>query len=596
MSSYYRIGGFTPPYVGELTPEEKQRRDEFMDIRHRFEAPLLDSSRKRSSSAPMRPLNASYAKARGMFENLSRESRPPAPVEPKASPPTKPASPPALKKPASPPTKPATPPSPTVKRPASPPTKPASPPALKKPASPPTKPASPPALKKPASPPTKPATPPSPTVKRPASPPTKPASPPALKKPASPPTKPATPPSPTVKRPASPPTKSEPPPLPPEPSFADKRAKYERSRTPPTPSTPPTHAAPVKLEGVESDKSFQEKRKIFANPARAKPEPAGRRRSPSDPNPEFAAKCLMFLTTSRRNMMRQDQRIRTPPYASPVLDNLETTFPVLFENNPQLKAEKVKWEKTYSDENLRDFSAAMGANKTPITTLDMSRNGINDASLKFIAKALKTNTTLTELNLSFNKFGSPGTIDLFLALKQNSTLKKLVLAGNRIGEETGKSISSALMNNSTLTVLDFDHCDLRKGGTQRLSEGLSANKSLRELNLNANDIEDFGIMWISDSLCNNTTLTKLSVDTNNFGGLAAMQELHDALVAHKSLRELSLQNNVVTQEGGILLYHAIKANTSIMLVDVRENPNITLMSMQFDELCQSRPGLKILTA
>ena len=147
---------------------------------------------------------------------------------------------------------------------------------------------------------------------------------------------------------------------------------------------------------------------------------------------------------------------------------------------------------------------------------------------------------LRSLSLAHNFLMPKVGVALGEALRSNSALLSLNLQYNKLGSEGACAVLSALCHNSSLQKLDLAHNEIYCDGSVPLKDALSKNSSLRALDLSNNLIHFEHI-------------------TDHWKGLRNI-----------SLQVLSLQNNEVDDENAICLMKALKHNTSLQMLDLRD--------------------------
>lgn len=123
-----------------------------------------------------------------------------------------------------------------------------------------------------------------------------------------------------------------------------------------------------------------------------------------------------------------------------------------------------------------------------ITTLNLSRNYIQDDGAKIIANVLKTNATLKNLCLDYNLINDKGIKKIASALSKNLTLTTLSLRYNKINDQGIDYIANSLKENSTLKSLDLTFTYCTDKGAEHLAKSLEINSTLTNLNLSNNFI------------------------------------------------------------------------------------------------------------
>lgn len=122
----------------------------------------------------------------------------------------------------------------------------------------------------------------------------------------------------------------------------------------------------------------------------------------------------------------------------------------------------------------------------PIENLDLSSSNYTDHDTELLAASLRLNTTYTGgLNLSDNLITDLGVLDLTSALSYSATpIRSIDLSGNRLNERSGILLGDYLsMPNNKLVELALTRCSVGLMGLQRIMESLSSNSTLTSLRL-----------------------------------------------------------------------------------------------------------------
>lgn len=115
-----------------------------------------------------------------------------------------------------------------------------------------------------------------------------------------------------------------------------------------------------------------------------------------------------------------------------------------------------------------------------IRILYLSKTGITNQGVVYLAEMLKTNQSITELWLSNNEIGNEGVESLASVLAdENRTLKFLSLSTNRlITDQCLDAVISILDKNSTLKKLWIKDCQLMNEGKERLKTHFHEKRKL----------------------------------------------------------------------------------------------------------------------
>ena len=112
-----------------------------------------------------------------------------------------------------------------------------------------------------------------------------------------------------------------------------------------------------------------------------------------------------------------------------------------------------------------------------------------------MARIVAFNSSITTLHLSRKGIQDKEGIDLAKALLTNKTLRKLELEGNCLGMHTAKAFALAIRKNKTLRYLDLESNNLtndteENGGVEEMISALADNTTLLSLNVANNRLGD----------------------------------------------------------------------------------------------------------
>jgi Ran GTPase-activating protein (RanGAP) involved in mRNA processing and transport len=117
--------------------------------------------------------------------------------------------------------------------------------------------------------------------------------------------------------------------------------------------------------------------------------------------------------------------------------------------------------------------------KTPIKTLNLSKNKIGDKAAEYLAEVLKVKRTLIQLYLNDNQISNRGVQFLANALcHPKANLLKLYLHNNPlINDLSVDYLVEMLRQNRSLNTLWLINCNLTDAGRQRLRERAALKKN-----------------------------------------------------------------------------------------------------------------------
>ena len=178
-------------------------------------------------------------------------------------------------------------------------------------------------------------------------------------------------------------------------------------------------------------------------------------------------------------------------------------------------------------------------------------------------------------------------------LKTNKRLEVLNLGTNRIGTTRYTNFFTSLCSNTSLKKLNLHKTDVNDKVAEMLAEYISQpDLKLQDLDLSRNAISDNGLKLICVALANNASITCINFDQNQIK--CVDPALCDYLTENKTLLELSLGNNKISNEGITLLAGFLESNTTLNYLDISKNPYTDVGFEEFASLFQNNSGIKYL--
>ncbi|EYB90983.1 hypothetical protein Y032_0211g2174 [Ancylostoma ceylanicum] len=220
-------------------------------------------------------------------------------------------------------------------------------------------------------------------------------------------------------------------------------------------------------------------------------------------------------------------------------------------------------------------------NSNSLQMLNLRYTSLSEKSLSALCRMLRgtPQPVLGCLHLeNVNLFGR-NLYSLVCALKFNTVLKELYLGENSIQSADGAHLYQLILNNFTIQMIDLRNNQLGDGGVAKMCEALRNPEVIKKSSLTAlvlwnNKITAAGMDSIAAALCENPHLETLNIGSNQLGE-AGVQRLRPALGGNGSnLRRLGLQNTQMTCQSAILLAECLADNSTLIRVDLRDNPGI----------------------
>jgi Ran GTPase-activating protein (RanGAP) involved in mRNA processing and transport len=250
-----------------------------------------------------------------------------------------------------------------------------------------------------------------------------------------------------------------------------------------------------------------------------------------------------------------------------------------------------------SREDVQQLTAVLRQNTT-LLSLDLESSALGSAGLAEIAPALYRNTSIKTLDLTTNDLDDIESSKLLRELlRRNKTITSLCLDRNVFGRNTAaaRSIFEGVRSNTSLQQLDLRGCGLRDQGISLLANALVArNASMVELALGFNEITVVGLHALLDNGVEAVkTLAKLNLTLNPIGSGGATI-LADALGRNvmPSLKQLDLNFCGIEDDGFVAVVSALEQNTSLQILDLKNNDFGERGFMAFAESLPNIKGLQ----
>lgn len=171
------------------------------------------------------------------------------------------------------------------------------------------------------------------------------------------------------------------------------------------------------------------------------------------------------------------------------------------------------------DKGCAHFASLLRSEKCSVTGVELVCNSIGNVGAGHIADALRCNRSLTRLDMSHNFIESAGASAILASLRDNDTLAYLDLSDNAhlwrgCSRSMESQIADALARNTSLKVLKL----MATGTTDReclmLARVLESSRSIVEVDLSRNDISEVGLRILLNAVRNNDTIRRISMYHN----------------------------------------------------------------------------------
>ena len=189
-------------------------------------------------------------------------------------------------------------------------------------------------------------------------------------------------------------------------------------------------------------------------------------------------------------------------------------------------------------------------------------------------------------------FSSMGIKNIFNSLGHIATIEIMVIGNMDINEEASIAVASAIANNLKMFYLEIVNCHLQNEAACQIITALRNISSLGTLILENNNFSKDTTDDLATAVSVNCRLKKLKLANNNLQHHAVV--LTQALSQVKSLTDLDLSNNNMTDKVVDALALAIENNSSLQRVNLRGNALRTNGIMKIAQSLSWNSRLKVL--
>ncbi|KAF9543820.1 hypothetical protein EC957_000434 [Mortierella hygrophila] len=201
-----------------------------------------------------------------------------------------------------------------------------------------------------------------------------------------------------------------------------------------------------------------------------------------------------------------------------------------------------------------------------LKTLDLSSNHITALGAEYLADAMVQNRSITRLSIQSNNIRKAGAPFIAKILNKNRVVRHLNVSSNGLGADGVSIIAESVRFNRTLTSLSLDMNEMGSKGANAIATALISNRHLTHLYMPHNNIGDMGLADICESLKRNWTLTSLDLELNHIGreqSVVGLKALGELLAVSTSLREVNLSFNLFSAEAIAALAAGMCKNSTL---------------------------------
>ena len=208
--------------------------------------------------------------------------------------------------------------------------------------------------------------------------------------------------------------------------------------------------------------------------------------------------------------------------------------------------------------------------------LDIAGNRLGNKGLMTLANVFwaseKRICKLKKLNIADNNFEWPGLSRLFDSLNKNLYLETLILDNNSLSGKAVMCMVNFLWENESIRYLSMNNCRLETDACDALSNGLDRNKTVETLHLANNYIKNQGAQSLAMAFSSPSSVIKdfdfQSCGIRDEGGIA----LADAMKVNTHIERVNLRDNSLYDDAALAIAEAAGVNKNLKKLLLERNP------------------------
>lgn len=216
--------------------------------------------------------------------------------------------------------------------------------------------------------------------------------------------------------------------------------------------------------------------------------------------------------------------------------------------------------------SVASFQHLDKASRMEVTSIHVTSAYDTSHDLEVVIDTIQHSTRLKEINFSYVPI--PYMYDILAilnAMKHTKSVTTLNLSYTRITHSWFVEMVPILQENTQLVHLDLsgNMIEYGDGGMTCLAAYIEQNTHLQSLSLSSSAMTVQGIVTLSHAFKKNVTLIRLDLGHNWFRSTHGWNALADIILNNHTLSSISLNYNLVCDDGATILAHAIKHNHAL---------------------------------
>lgn len=227
------------------------------------------------------------------------------------------------------------------------------------------------------------------------------------------------------------------------------------------------------------------------------------------------------------------------------------------------------------DQGVVTFSKHIATNSS-LSYIFLENNKITAKNMPELSVGLSKCTSLVGIYLNRNEIGDSGAINLYSTLR-NTKLYGIEISNNSLGHISMPSLCEFVSKSANLGKIDLSANVLGYKSCLYISNIITSCELLRNLNIKGSQIGYEGLLKLSESLINSFSLKILNLSDNNLND--AIDLLVSIIEKNRSISELDLSENHLTDESFLRIVDVLKSNTTMKKINMQLN-KITLKGIE----------------
>eukprot|EP00013_Stygamoeba_regulata_P022734 CAMPEP_0177660222 /NCGR_PEP_ID=MMETSP0447-20121125/17906_1 /TAXON_ID=0 /ORGANISM="Stygamoeba regulata, Strain BSH-02190019" /LENGTH=1182 /DNA_ID=CAMNT_0019165235 /DNA_START=274 /DNA_END=3822 /DNA_ORIENTATION=+ len=209
----------------------------------------------------------------------------------------------------------------------------------------------------------------------------------------------------------------------------------------------------------------------------------------------------------------------------------------------------------------KELAPVLETNKC-LVTIDMTGNGLKDAGLSVILKALKTNPNTHRYVMADNDLSDRSCLILGVMVQKNPVVTDLCIGQNSFRDSGMTQLLNGMKMTKRLRSLEVNDVGMGSSLSKALLTWLLAQTQLRILKIGSNSLGSPGSSALAKLLSSPNGLVVLDVESADVNA-KALKAVFESLTSNKTMRELRIGGNKLDSKALPAFLNYLKTNQAV---------------------------------